>query len=135
MIVCLGYNETYHYYSVAFFALLQSKTYETYRTLHSLILMMRSWKPSLLTVDFEPGHIKVNVYIYYIVYKVFYSIFLGIKWFIWGFGDIAMLLPFRPSFVEKSLEIRTQKKKKHKYYKRFNTQSKSISIHQHRGRW
>lgn len=63
LIVCLGYNETYHYYSVAFFALLQSKTYEIYKTLHSLILLMRSWKPSLITVDFEPAHIKV-IYMY-----------------------------------------------------------------------
>ena len=61
LLICMAYNKTYNYFSIAFFALLQSKTKETYQTLHTNIKLLRDFKPRFITVDFESAHLEVKL--------------------------------------------------------------------------
>ena len=62
LMICLAYNSTHNYFSVAFFALLESKSKETYEELHFHLKKLRKqFKPALLTVDFEQAHIEVTI--------------------------------------------------------------------------
>ena len=63
LIVCLGYNETKNFFSIAFFALLQSKSFKAYETLHINIKLLIKFSPEFITVDFEQAHIKVIFYL------------------------------------------------------------------------
>ena len=61
LMICLGYNSTNNYFSAAFFAVLQTKTKETYEKLHiNLRLLRKNFNSEFITVDFESAHIKVN---------------------------------------------------------------------------
>ncbi len=61
LIVCLGYNQSFHYFSPIFFAILQSKTVLAYKTLHNMIGLLREgFFPRIITVDFESAHIEVS---------------------------------------------------------------------------
>ena len=61
LIVCLGLNETNDYFYPAFFALLDSKTEETYLRLHQMIsnITNGAFKPKFFTLDFERSPIIV----------------------------------------------------------------------------
>ena len=62
------YNETKNFFSIAFFALLQSKSYEACETLHINNINMkilRKFSPEFTTVDFEQAHIKVICNFFY----------------------------------------------------------------------
>ena len=61
-IVCLGFNETYEYFSPVFFALMESKTEEAYIRLHQSVknISTSRFHPSKWTVDFERAHINVR---------------------------------------------------------------------------
>ena len=61
LMICLAYNSTHNYFSIAFLALLQSKTFETYEKLHlNLKALKKKFEPEFLTVDFEQAHISVR---------------------------------------------------------------------------
>lgn len=62
LMICLGYNSTHNFFSVAFMALLQSKNYEIYEKLHlNLKALKKKFNPEFLTVDFEHAHLLVII--------------------------------------------------------------------------
>ena len=61
LIVCMGYNETFDYFSPAFFALLDSKSEITYDRMHQSIanITNKCFRPLKWTLDFEKSHYNV----------------------------------------------------------------------------
>lgn len=62
LLICLAYNNTKHYMSPVFFALMQTKNEASYKKLHENIRLFRKFEPDIITVDFEKAHLNVIMY-------------------------------------------------------------------------